>query len=274
MGRSKAVDRFADSWLIVLINMPALVVIIFAYIWIGLNETAAILAVAINKLPNVVVVVREGARALDPEIDEMASAFQFTGFKKDSPRRDPATRALSGGEFAFRALHRLEDRAGGRIARPPQWRGICAGLLHLLMRPGMGGVAFACLKFRTMIVGADRSQPDLEPHNEADGALFKMREDPRLTGVGRVLRRFSLDELPQLSNVLRGQMSLVGPLTAAPARLRPARGLAQEALHGDARDDGPVAGLGWCRARLRRPRPAGLPLPRALVGVSKTTGAK
>ena len=82
VGRSKALDRFADSWLVVLINMPALVVIIFAYIWIGLNETAAILAVAINKLPNVIVVVREGARALDPEIDEMAKAFQFNAFKR------------------------------------------------------------------------------------------------------------------------------------------------------------------------------------------------
>ena len=82
MGRSKSVDRFADSWLVVLINMPALVVIIFAYIWIGLNETAAILAVAITKLPNVIVVIREGARALDPEIDEMTRAFQFTGFKR------------------------------------------------------------------------------------------------------------------------------------------------------------------------------------------------
>ena len=82
MGRSKTTNRFADPWLIVLINLPALVVIIFAYIWIGLNETAAILAVAINKLPNVVVVVREGARALDPEIDEMAKAFQFTAFKR------------------------------------------------------------------------------------------------------------------------------------------------------------------------------------------------
>ncbi len=82
MGRSKAVDRYANSWLIVLINMPALVTIIFAYIWIGLNETAAILAVAINKLPNVVVVMREGARALDPELDEMAKAFQFTWFSR------------------------------------------------------------------------------------------------------------------------------------------------------------------------------------------------
>jgi NitT/TauT family transport system permease protein len=82
MGRSRTTDRFADSWLVVLINMPALVTIIFAYIWIGLNETAAILAVAMNKLPNVIVVVREGTRALDPEIDEMAKAFQFTAFKR------------------------------------------------------------------------------------------------------------------------------------------------------------------------------------------------
>lgn len=82
MGRLKPLDRFADSWLVVLINMPALVVIIFAYIWIGLNETAAILAVAINKLPNVIVVMREGARALDPEIDEMARAFQFSRIKR------------------------------------------------------------------------------------------------------------------------------------------------------------------------------------------------
>jgi NitT/TauT family transport system permease protein len=77
MGRSAKIDRFADSWLVVLINMPALVIIIFAYIWIGLNETAAILAVAVNKLPNVIAVMREGARALDPELDEMAQAFRL-----------------------------------------------------------------------------------------------------------------------------------------------------------------------------------------------------
>jgi exopolysaccharide biosynthesis polyprenyl glycosylphosphotransferase len=84
-------------------------------------------------------------------------------------------------------------------------------VLYRSMRPGMGGVPFACLKFRTMIHGAEDHQPDLEEHNEASGALFKMREDPRLTVVGRALRRFSLDELPQLLNVLRGEMSLVGP---------------------------------------------------------------
>jgi len=77
MGRSKAIDRYADPWLIVLINMPALVTVIFAYVWIGLDETAAILAVAVNKLPNVIVVMREGSRALDPELDDMAKAFKF-----------------------------------------------------------------------------------------------------------------------------------------------------------------------------------------------------
>jgi len=82
MGRSRTIDRYSDSWLVVLLNMPALVTIIFAYIWIGLNETAAILAVAANKLPNVIVVVREGARALDPDFDEMAKAFKFTAFAR------------------------------------------------------------------------------------------------------------------------------------------------------------------------------------------------
>jgi exopolysaccharide biosynthesis polyprenyl glycosylphosphotransferase len=78
-------------------------------------------------------------------------------------------------------------------------------------RPGIGGVPFACLKFRTMYHDADRRQAELEGQNEASGALFKMRHDPRVTKVGRLLRRFSVDELPQLINVLRGQMSLVGP---------------------------------------------------------------
>ena len=136
MGRSKTIDRYADPWLIVLINMPALVTIIFAYIWIGLDETAAILAVAINKLPNVTVVMREGTRALDPELEEMAQAFQFTWLSRDPPRRDPAARALSGGEFAFRPFHRLEDRAGGRIARTPEWRRLRPRLGILAVRHG------------------------------------------------------------------------------------------------------------------------------------------
>jgi exopolysaccharide biosynthesis polyprenyl glycosylphosphotransferase len=78
-------------------------------------------------------------------------------------------------------------------------------------RPGIGGKCFPCLKFRTMVRGAEGLQDRLEEHNEMGGALFKMRDDPRVTPVGRFLRRWSLDELPQLFNVLRGEMSLVGP---------------------------------------------------------------
>jgi exopolysaccharide biosynthesis polyprenyl glycosylphosphotransferase len=84
-------------------------------------------------------------------------------------------------------------------------------VIYRSLRPGIGGEPFACLKFRTMYEGAERRQAELEKHNEAGGALFKMRSDPRVTPVGRLLRRFSLDELPQLFNVLKGEMSLVGP---------------------------------------------------------------
>jgi exopolysaccharide biosynthesis polyprenyl glycosylphosphotransferase len=84
-------------------------------------------------------------------------------------------------------------------------------VIYRSVRPGIGGKPFACLKFRTMYRDADERQDDLEVHNEADGALFKIRDDPRTTPVGRLLRRFSLDELPQLGNVLLGEMSLVGP---------------------------------------------------------------
>jgi exopolysaccharide biosynthesis polyprenyl glycosylphosphotransferase len=78
-------------------------------------------------------------------------------------------------------------------------------------RRGIGQRPFDCLKFRTMQTDAEQRQADLEEFNEASGALFKIREDPRLTAIGRFLRRFSFDELPQLVNVLRGEMSLVGP---------------------------------------------------------------
>ncbi|HEX6390697.1 MAG TPA: sugar transferase [Solirubrobacteraceae bacterium] len=84
-------------------------------------------------------------------------------------------------------------------------------MIYRSSRPGIGGVPFDCLKFRTMYRNADARQAELEEHNEASGALFKMKSDPRVTKAGRVLRRFSLDELPQLLNVLRGEMSLVGP---------------------------------------------------------------
>ena len=78
-------------------------------------------------------------------------------------------------------------------------------------RVGLGERSFRMLKFRTMVAGAAGKQAALEQANEATGALFKIRNDPRVTTVGRALRRFSIDEIPNVINVLRGQMSLVGP---------------------------------------------------------------
>lgn len=82
MGRISLVNRLADPWLVALLNLPALVIIVLAYIWAGLTETAAIAAVALNKLPIAIVTVREGARALDPSLDEMATVFRMGGWTR------------------------------------------------------------------------------------------------------------------------------------------------------------------------------------------------
>ncbi len=76
---------------------------------------------------------------------------------------------------------------------------------------GKNGRPFRAYKFRTMVVGADLMKKELLDKNEAVGPVFKMRNDPRVTFIGRILRKFSLDELPQLWNILKGDMSLVGP---------------------------------------------------------------
>ncbi|MSS76226.1 MAG: ABC transporter permease subunit [Methyloglobulus sp.] len=81
LGRNKKLDSFFDNWLVIFLNIPALVTIILCYVWFGLTEVAAILAVVINKLPNVIVTIREGARALDQDLLEMARSYRF-GRKK------------------------------------------------------------------------------------------------------------------------------------------------------------------------------------------------
>jgi exopolysaccharide biosynthesis polyprenyl glycosylphosphotransferase len=88
------------------------------------------------------------------------------------------------------------------------------------IRVGKGEDLFACLKFRSMYEGAEEEQEKLQELNEADGVLFKIRNDPRVTRVGRFLRRTSVDELPQLINVLMGHMSLVGPRPAPPSEVQ------------------------------------------------------
>ncbi len=126
-----------------------------------------------------------------------------------------------------RALKRVMDvtiaAVGGLLALP--LLGLIALAIKLdspgpavfrQLRLGKKGQQFWCYKFRSMRQGAEDEQEHLEAYNEADGPLFKMRDDPRRTWVGRLLRRTSLDELPQLYNVLRGEMSLVGPRPPLP----------------------------------------------------------
>jgi exopolysaccharide biosynthesis polyprenyl glycosylphosphotransferase len=123
---------------------------------------------------------------------------------------------------AQRALKRLLDVAGssfGLLVFSPLLLTV-AVLIKLTSpgpvffkqkRVGADGEVFLCYKFRSMYQDAERRQAELEAKNEADGAIFKMKDDPRVTRVGKFVRRWSIDELPQLINVLLGEMSLVGP---------------------------------------------------------------
>ena len=126
---------------------------------------------------------------------------------------------LAGADWALKRTFDLLVSALVLLAGTPLWLLIAAAIkldsrgpiLYRDRRVGVGEREFGMLKFRTMVRGADARQQELEERNEAAGALFKIRSDPRVTRVGRVLRRLSLDEMPQLLNVLRGEMSLVGP---------------------------------------------------------------
>jgi len=82
MGRNPRADRWLDPWLIAFLNLPALVTIVLCFLWIGLNEVAAVIAVAINKIPTVTVTVREGARALDRRLDNMATVFRMSAWSR------------------------------------------------------------------------------------------------------------------------------------------------------------------------------------------------
>ena len=121
-----------------------------------------------------------------------------------------------------RALKRMLDIAGssaGLLALSPLLLGVAAAIkltspgpvLFKQKRVGTDEKVFLCYKLRSMYQDAERRQAELEAKNEADGAIFKMHDDPRVTPVGRFVRRWSIDELPQLINVLKGEMSLVGP---------------------------------------------------------------
>jgi lipopolysaccharide/colanic/teichoic acid biosynthesis glycosyltransferase len=126
---------------------------------------------------------------------------------------------LTGTEWALKRAFDLVVSAAVVVLGLPLWLLIALALkldsrgpvLYVDRRVGVGEQEFGMLKFRTMVAGASELQEELEERNEAEGALFKIRDDPRVTRVGAVLRRLSIDELPQVVNVLRGEMSLVGP---------------------------------------------------------------
>jgi exopolysaccharide biosynthesis polyprenyl glycosylphosphotransferase len=93
------------------------------------------------------------------------------------------------------------------------------GVFYRQERVGRDGRTFSMLKFRSMVAGADRLVDDLASGSDGNGVLFKKKDDPRVTPIGRIMRRYSLDELPQLFNVLTGAMSLVGPRPPLPSEV-------------------------------------------------------
>jgi exopolysaccharide biosynthesis polyprenyl glycosylphosphotransferase len=131
---------------------------------------------------------------------------------------------LAGGKQVLKGVFDKVSAALALILLAPAFAGIAAAIrvtghgpvLFRQIRVGRDGRCFTLYKFRTMVADAEQQKALLAASNEADGALFKIRRDPRITPVGGWLRRWSLDELPQLLNVLRGDMSLVGPRPALP----------------------------------------------------------
>lgn len=163
---------------------------------------------------------RDGRRSGTPTPAPAQSAAQG----RRGPRRvegiaiAPPAPARSGYLFAKRVIDVLGAAAGCLLCLP-LWAVAAVlikmespgGVFHLQDRVGEGGQVFRFYKLRTMYVDAEKHKPLLADRNEMDGPVFKMRRDPRVTRVGSFLRRFSLDETPQLVHVLLGQMSLVGP---------------------------------------------------------------
>ena len=130
-----------------------------------------------------------------------------------------------------RSIKRVIDVVGstiGLVVLSPALLGIAlwirldseGGAFFRQVRIGRDGEPFTCVKYRTMVANAEERRSELEHLSEGPGLLFKLKDDPRVTKAGRVLRRYSLDELPQLWNVLRGEMSLVGPRPALPSEVR------------------------------------------------------
>jgi exopolysaccharide biosynthesis polyprenyl glycosylphosphotransferase len=153
-----------------------------------------------------------GALALMRSRPAVSQSLGLPLLEVSYPRLDNSQRALK------RALD-VTVSLGGLLLLSPLFLAVAVAIrlgspgpiLFRQKRIGADGSVFICYMFRSMYEGAERRQAELEPLNEADGPVFKIKDDPRVTPAGRLLRRWSVDELPQLVNVLRGEMSLVGP---------------------------------------------------------------
>jgi exopolysaccharide biosynthesis polyprenyl glycosylphosphotransferase len=153
-----------------------------------------------------------GALALMRSRPAVSQSLGLPLLEVSYPRLDNSQRALK------RALD-VTVSLGGLLLLSPLFLAVAVAIrlgspgpiLFRQKRIGADGSAFICYMFRSMYEGAERRQAELEPLNEADGPVFKIKDDPRVTPAGRLLRRWSVDELPQLVNVLKGEMSLVGP---------------------------------------------------------------
>lgn len=134
--------------------------------------------------------------------------------------------------YIYRTIKRLSDvtlSAAGLILLSPVLAGVAIAIkiddkkgpvFYQQERVGRHGKRFMMFKFRSMCVDAEKKLQELKKYNEVKGAMFKMKHDPRVTKVGRFIRHYSIDELPQLFNVLAGDMSLVGPRPPLPRELK------------------------------------------------------
>lgn len=133
----------------------------------------------------------------------------------------------SKGYFLFKRLFDMTAALGGLILLMPLFPFIVlliklesnGPIFFKQQRVGYQGQLFGCYKFRSMLVDAEHLKTELAHLNEATGAAFKIKDDPRITGVGRFLRRSSLDEFPQLFNILKGEMSVIGPRPQIPSEV-------------------------------------------------------
>lgn len=169
----------------------------------------------------------------DLVVEGFAEKVQQTGTEQDDVIHDAAAGTVEGREEKSSAgfydvVKRAQDIVLSLLALillSPVLLLICllividdpkGGPIFTQIRCGKGNSRFRFYKFRTMVVNAEEVKEQLRKDNEMDGPVFKIKDDPRITRVGRILRRTSLDELPQLVNIIRGDMSIVGPRPPVP----------------------------------------------------------